>query len=158
MRAVLKVGVDRGRRSKAATVALAKGRGHQGCFAVGHGMDEALAVNRALRAVDVSWSVGVMVAIGGVVVRRMLVAVRVASSINLIFLVLGGGHSGGALRVARVDVRGLFQVVLGSKAVVLLQFLLVLVQRIVIDICSNAAAAAAVAIASADRDGDVVDS
>jgi hypothetical protein len=122
-------------------------------------MDDALAVNRALRTVDVSWSVGMMVAIGGVVVRRVLVVVRVASSsIDLFYLVFGGGHSRGSMRVARVDVCGLFQAALSSKVIVFLQFLLVLlVQFIVVDVCSDAAAAAAVAVAGTDRDGDVVD-
>ena len=145
----MEVSVDRGRRSKTATVALAKGRSLQGSFAVGHGMDDALAVNRALRGVDVSWSVGMMMAIG-VVVRRVFVGV-----VGLLLLFFGGGHGGGSMRVARVDVRRLLQVVLSSDKVVLLQFLLVLVQ---LGVCSDTAAtAAAVADAVADGDGDVVD-
>lgn len=153
MRTVVEVSVDRGRRSKTATVALAEGRSLQGSFAVGHGMDDALAVDRALRGVDVSWSVGMMMAIG-VVVRGVFVGV-----VDLLLLYFGGGHGGGSVRVARVDVRRLFQVVLSSSNVVFLQFLLVLVQLgLVVGVCSDTAAtAAAVAVAVADGDGDVVD-
>jgi len=111
-------------------------------------MDDALTVNRALRSVDVPWSVGMMMAIG-VVVRRVFVGV-----VGQLLLFFGGGHGGGSLRVARVNVRRLFQVVLSSSKVVFLQFLLILVQ---LSLSDTAATAAAVAVAVADGDGNVVD-
>lgn len=110
-------------------------------------MDDALAVDRALRGMDVPWSVGMMMTIG-VVVRRVFVGV-----VSLLLLFFGGGHGGGSVRVARVDVRRLFQVVLSRSKVVFLQFLLVLVQlSLIVGLCSDTAATAA-----ADGDGDMVD-
>jgi Na+/H+ antiporter NhaC len=107
-------------------------------------MDDALAVDCALRGVDVSWSVGMMITIG-VVVRRVFVGV---------LMFFGGGHGWGSLRVARVDVRRWFQVVLSSSKVVFLQLQVCLV----VGVCSDTAATTvAVAVAVADGDADVVD-
>jgi hypothetical protein len=167
----VKLCIDRARRSKATAIALAKGRGFQGRFGVGDRMDDALAVDRALRGVNVSWSVGMAI---GVVVRMVMrVVVRVvvvvadagAAAVDL----FDWGHGRGSVRVARVDVGGLFQVVLSEVVVVVVLFLLVLVQLsllqercliivivvvvvIVFDVCGYVAGAPV-----ADRDGDVVD-
>jgi hypothetical protein len=122
-------------------------------------MDNALAIDRALRAVNVSWSVGIAI---GMIVRMVVRATATATAAGL----FGSGHGGRSVRVTRVNMW--FQVVLREAIFVVVLFLLVLVQLgllqerplivafvvvVVFGIGSNAACAAVI-----NRDSNVVDS